>query len=135
MIEIVVHPPRQCAEGELLVTWDRRADGAGPTDGHYAVHDGGYCAGLMGAEPRRTLAGLFLPGVVVDANGRLLIDTDENGVEAARLIVAAAIARVETWCALREEASTPAPIPAHGTHGQHRARMVRHDVYGAGGGR
>lgn len=132
MIEIVVHPPRQHAEGEMLITWESRADGRGATDGRYVVHDGGHCASLFdGGEARRALAMFRLPGVVVDNDGRLVVDADENDVPRARLLVAAAIEQVETWCAIEEEARQPAPIPARGTHADNLRRMRQQDTYGA----
>ena len=49
--------------------------------------------------------------VLVDADGRLIIDTDESGMVAAVLVMAAAIEKVESWVAERDAAQLGEPPP------------------------
>lgn len=107
MNEVRVYPSQQHETSELLVHYEKRRTVL--TSDRYLVHDGRRCSELAGG--RRALACLSLQGVLVDADGRLIIDTDESGMVAAILTMAAAIERVETWVADRDAAKLGEPPP------------------------
>ena len=107
MNEIRVYPAQQHETDELLVHFERRRTIL--TSDRYLVHDGRRCSELAGG--RRALACLSLQGVLVDADGRLIIDTDESGMVAAVLVMAAAIEKVESWVAERDAAQLGEPPP------------------------
>ena len=107
MNEIRVYSAQMPDNNGLVVCFDRRRTLL--NSDRYLVHDGRACSEAVGG--RQALACLSLPGVLVDADGRLMIDTDESGMVAAVLVMAAAIERVETWVADREAKKLGEPPP------------------------
>lgn len=129
MNEIRVYSAQQHDRDSLVVCFDRR--GTLLADGRYLVHDGHACAERV-AGGRRALVCLSLPGVLVDADGRLQIDTDESGMVAAVLTMAAAIERVETWVADREAEKLGPPPPVLQSDKELFAAERHHAIYGTG---